>query len=65
MLLRLEIDHEEFKIYASVIDADAASGIVTHHDSTDEEIIALCNARLLAPDCGFFNDYTIIREDLT
>ncbi len=63
MLLRLEIDHEECKIYADKIDADASGGFVTYYDSTDEEIIDLCNERLLAPDCGDYNDYDIIRED--
>ncbi len=63
MLLRLEIDHEEFKIYADKISADASDGFVTYYDSTDEDIIELCNERLLAPECGDYNDYTIIRED--
>ncbi|MCP3940261.1 MAG: hypothetical protein GY710_02095 [Desulfobacteraceae bacterium] len=53
MLLRLEIDHETKEIFADIIDADCASGIVLPYNYTDDDIVEYCINKLCEPECGW------------
>ncbi len=62
MLTLIETNDEKLKFYTREINADAAAwGDVMLGRPTDNEIIEWANEYLLAPECGDYNDYSVVR----
>ncbi len=61
MLTLIKTNDEKFNFYTREINADAASGDVMLGHPSDNEIIEWANGNLSAPECGDYNDYSVIR----